>query len=529
MDVVGRAIEKQMHINNLSFQNEQTWEAFEKVSEGKKVFLFGTGAGTYFFWARSSRSLEAILDNDSSKWNIRIEDLTEGAQCTSSEGMPIDSADILLKYSPDETVILVSSLKRYDEIVNQLYKMGHKNVFILLLMEADYREKYGGSKKEEEYLPEYLYVQEFCNKDIVQNKIMFMSFGEYSDHGKYITEQLLSIRDDLDIVWLVDNPKTIVPAGVRVVCTGQPKRRIYEMETAHIWVINTEIPCYIKKRQGQIYIHTKHWASVTLKRFYLDSKTITDIPENVERWRYNSRCMDYIITGSDFDTASCRRGFEFEKDIVQVGSPRSDAMFRGDELRKKVLGKISVPARAKILLYAPTYRYKQNDKTRHIAEARNINLDLNKVKAALEKRFGNEWYILLRLHPAVAKESKKVLLTEYTIDVSDYGDSQELASACDVMISDYSSFMFEPAFVKKPVFLYAPDRNDYIDKEYDLLINYDSLPFPIAESNDELVKKIEEFDIIKYEQDVTSFMDRYGVHEDGHASERAAAFISSLI
>jgi CDP-glycerol glycerophosphotransferase (TagB/SpsB family) len=89
--------------------------------------------------------------------------------------------------------------------------------------------------------------------------------------------------------------------------------------------------------------------------------------------------------------------------------------------------------------------------------------------------------------------------------------------------------MFEPAFVKKPVFLFATDRKEYIDKEYDLLIDYDTLPFPIAESNEELARNIENFNQAEYEKKLDAFMEKYGVHEDGHASERAAEFISGLI
>jgi CDP-glycerol glycerophosphotransferase (TagB/SpsB family) len=113
--------------------------------------------------------------------------------------------------------------------------------------------------------------------------------------------------------------------------------------------------------------------------------------------------------------------------------------------------------------------------------------------------------------------------------VTDYYDCQELASAAEATITDYSSIMFEPAFVLKPVFLFAPDRMEYIDKERTLLIEYASLPFPIAESNEEMVENIINFDIEQYRSNVRDFLDENGVHEDGHASERAAEFISGLI
>ena len=79
------------------------------------------------------------------------------------------------------------------------------------------------------------------------------------------------------------------------------------------------------------------------------------------------------------------------------------------------------------------------------------------------------------------------------------------------------------------MFLYAQDKGDYINKEYDFLLNYDELPFPIAQTNEELIDNIKNFDKGQYENNVIAFLGKYGVHEDGHASERAATFISKLI
>jgi CDP-glycerol glycerophosphotransferase (TagB/SpsB family) len=147
----------------------------------------------------------------------------------------------------------------------------------------------------------------------------------------------------------------------------------------------------------------------------------------------------------------------------------------------------------------------------------------------LEAKFGGEWVVLLRLHPNLVSQSKSIKKINGVIDVSAYEEGEELVAASDLMITDYSSIMFEPAFVKKPVFLFAPDRKEYIDGERELLIDYDTLPFPIAESNEELMKNIQQFDKDIYERQIEQFLEAYGVHEDGHASERAAQFILNLM
>ena len=77
--------------------------------------------------------------------------------------------------------------------------------------------------------------------------------------------------------------------------------------------------------------------------------------------------------------------------------------------------------------------------------------------------------------------------------------------------------------------MFAPDKREYINGERELLIDYDTLPFPMAETNEELIKNMEDYRQEAYREKVEDFFHRYGVQEDGHASERAAAFISGLM
>lgn len=527
MDIIQRAIEKKQHISNREELNTQTWQEFWKAAYNKKIFLFGISAGAdYFFEHYPDVKLEGIIDNDIQKQGFCADDFLNGAVENQYGHLKISSTEILRQYRNDEIIILVTSSNYYEQIIEELEKIEIQNYYVLLIMEANERRKSGYIV--EKTLSYEDYARACCKEEIQFNKIVFYAFGHYADHGKYITEALLKMRKDTDIVWLVKDMTIEVPEGVRKIYSANWKRHIYEMETAHIWVYNMVVPRYMIKRPGQIYIQTKHWASITLKKFYLDSATIQDEVESVDKWKYNSEIMDYIITGSDFDTQSSRRGFSFQREVWQIGSPRSDALFQQEACKKKVYGFYSLSLEANTLIYAPTYRFNQSSSS-YQHESRGIDLDFRAVKEALEKRFGGEWYIILRLHPSVAKEGARIAKEDFVVDASNYEDSQELVSACDIMISDYSSIMFDPSFVKKPVFLFATDKESYIDREYDLLIEYDTLPFPLAESNEELVQKIEQFDQGEYEKNLTAFLDQYGVREDGHASERAAKLITGLI
>lgn len=511
---------------------EQTWEDFEKAIKGKKVFLFGATPYADVYFRRYGRTavLDGVIDNNRSKQGSRIGEFIPEAWGLEQGEMKISDISALSPYQADEAAVLVASRQYYAEIAKQLEEFGVYNCFILLFLERNGQKASGVGDLQgcDEIARKKEFADECCRKEPIDTrKIFFRAYGDYADHGKYITDALLKIRDDLDIVWVVSDWAAQLPEGVRRIYGGNWKQYIYEMETAKVWVLDLAVPDFIKKRQGQVYLQTKHWASITLKKFYLDTVTLRDVPQLVATWKRDGAMIDHIITGSDFDTESCRRGFGFQGKALQYGSPRSDALFHERENKEKIYDYYGLDREGHILLYAPTYRFdKEKGKTVHAAKE--LELDLVRTKRALENRFGGQWCMLLRLHPSVSRAYENMEWPDFVVNSSRYPDSQELVAASDILISDFSSIMFEPAFVKKPVFLFATDLQDYITNEYELLIKYEALPFPKAGSNQELEQCILNFDEVTYRKEVTEFLDSYGVHEDGHASQRAAEFISGL-
>lgn len=527
-DLISNAIRAGKHISCDSDVNEQTWEQFEVCAENKQVVLFGASPCAQCFFDKYGKSarVDIVVDNDIKKTKYPLGYFCYTKETVTDEMLNVAEADVLKKYNPNELIVLIASTNYYISIMEQLHEMNIDNCFSVLTMEANYRKGFQDQESESE--KRKAFAEKCCNYEIEKKKIVFRSFGNYSDHQKYITEALLKLRKDLDIVWMVRKFDIAMPEGVRKVYEGNWKQYVYEMETAGMWILDLEVPPYLSKRENQIYIQTKHWASVTLKKFYLDAITFESVPERIQNWERESRIIDYIMVGSEFDIESCKRGFGFGGPFVMVGSPRTDGVFNEKENKEKVYNEYHIEKSVKALLYAPTYRF-DKDLGKNYAIATKLDLDFELVKKALERRFGGEWHFVLRLHPSVANAWRKVEMPEYVHDASSYEDSEELVAACEIAISDFSSIMFEPAFAKKKVILLAKDLEDYLKNEYELLIDYRSLPFPIAETNKELEEIILQFDEEEYERCLDEFFDEYGVHEDGHASERAAKFVSDVI
>lgn len=524
-DIIDKAILNERHISQYTWLYEQTWEQLDLEGASKHLYIFGVSQSANLFWHRSNlaSNLSGIIDNskefcgENAGWYLYEPEASD---------YEIGNFELLLQFDTRDIAVIIASTNHYEEIIDQLCHAGIKNVYSLLHMEKNWRSRHGRDK----YCMSNEEFAEKCrNLPLIRNKIVFQADNLFCDHGKYITLALLEKKANIDIVWILNDSKSGLPEGVRTVCSMNPRKVLYEIATAGIFITNANIPLIPEKREGQVFIHTKHWASVTLKKFYLDASTITDDPEKVELWKTMFSRLDYILTGSSFDEASCRRGFAFRGECINVGSPRSDAMFKAENYRKLIAEKYGIPESYGIVLYAPTYRYETSKEGKHIPVARTIEIDLERIKNALAIRFNRKWTVMIRLHPSVRQHSREYVGGLNVIDASDHQDAEEILSACDVLITDYSSIMFEPAFVNKPVFLFAPDKEDYIDKEYDLLIEYDALPFSIAETNDELVSRILDFDQDEYAIRIQKFLNEYGVHEDGKASERAACFLEDLI
>ncbi len=504
----------------------QTWEKFHKEAQGRQVYLFGAGAAIRYLVGKCDGvKFAGVIDNDKQKQGFQIGDVTGDAVGTVYENLFIYDICILDTVSPEDTVILITNIGNYRVIIQQLNTYGVKN-FSLVLMEAA---REGTDNIDVLFPSDFIrrrknYIDDCCRQEeTVGNKVL-VYIGKYGGHGKNITKALLKSGEILDIVWIVNDLHMEAPEGVRLIYEGNWKKYIYEMETSHIWIYDIIIPDYIKKRDGQIYIETKHWSSVTLKKFYLDDASTISTEEDIAVVKHNGKLMDYIFCGSEFDKDSCRSGFAFQGQFIKTGSARTDTLFDTGS-RDKIYARYSIDQQIHSVLYAPTFRtYKIGDEIK-----KGEVLDFSALKLVLEKKYGGKWCIMLRLHPSMLTNLVISNENDFVIEVSDYSDSQELVAACDMLISDYSSIMFEPAFVEKPVFLFAPDRQEYVEKERDLLLEYDSLPFPIAETNEELAVCIEKFNYEEYKRNVRLFMRKYGVCEDGHASERAAEFILKLL
>ncbi len=370
---------------------------------------------------------------------------------------------------------------------------------------------------------------------IDQRKIVMWTFegsGGYGCSPKYVAEELLKRNrqdgENYKIIWLLNDLSKDFPPEIKKI-KNSLWNRAYHLSTAGTWISNTRTFYGTKKRRKQCYIQTWH-ATICIKPI---GKYRGDLFPSIAYMvsRYDSKLIDYVLSGSTWCDNMYREGLIYAGEIIKTGTPRCDVLINQRvekycQMRKEY----DLPEDAKIILYAPTFRGGSQNKKRSI-NTEETTVDFERLLVSLKSRFGGEWYIFLRLHPQLAAKMKRLKtdqISERFIDVSQRPDMNEIIAGSDAFLTDYSSAIFEANLIGLPGFIYADDLEEYIADRGDLFFDMYDLPFPVAINNDELMKKIEEFDEQEYKRSTEVFMDKMGIFEDGRASERVGNLIRKV-
>jgi CDP-ribitol ribitolphosphotransferase len=196
-----------------------------------------------------------------------------------------------------------------------------------------------------------------------------------------------------------------------------------------------------------------------------------------------------------------------------IGIPRTDLFL--DEARRTraeadVRRRYRIPAGRRVVLYAPTFR---GDSVTAARDAELLDL------RTLGDVIGDDHVVLLRLHPFIRQRATlDPDLAGFAIDVSDHPDINELMLVSDVLVTDYSSVIFEFALLGRPIALLAPDHDAYVGERGFYLDFPADMPGPVFETTTALAAYLRAgtFDTARVEAFARASFDL----ADGRASER---------
>lgn len=283
----------------------------------------------------------------------------------------------------------------------------------------------------------------------------------------------------------------------------------FHLATSHvIFLDNVFLPMAFMRFRKKVRLVQLWHGCNTLKKFGQLSNT------GQLKWlerRANSR-YTHLITSSIKMSQLHQEAFGIEANkIYALGLPRMDIFFEKEEVlqeEKEIFYKEYPELKdKKIILYAPTFR--DND-----LNLQDTHLDLQEVACSI----ADDYVILTKFHPFVCGNHRRRAYSKL-IDVSNYNDLNRLLFVADILITDYSSIIFEYALLNKPIIFYAYDQEIYAQKIRGFYYDYtEYVPGVIVQNKKELIKAIEMKTYLQYTYN--DFVDGYLEYKDSQSTER---------
>jgi CDP-glycerol glycerophosphotransferase len=371
----------------------------------------------------------------------------------------------------------------------------------------------------------------------LRESVVYLSFGgtAYSDSPRAVHEELVRRHAPLEHFWVVRDGAFAVPETAVPVRHGSEEYHELLARSRYV-VANDHWPRWFERRTGQTCLQT--WHGAPLKRLGYEladrpkamrayRRTLAERPEN---WQI-------VVSPSSRATPILARAFPDAGETIETGLPRTDLLLGSDRAARaeKVKHRLGVGGK-RLILYAPTYRddleYRPGSRisplrdlsTYRAAVARLAGYRLGHLLdlEALASALGEDDVVLFRKHRRVV-ETLAPEAESFVLDVSDFPDGGELLLAADVLVTDYSSLVFDFAATGRPMIFFTPDLEAYRDQLRGFSLDFESeAPGPLLRTTHEVAEALRDVAAVAAEsrRRYEAFVASHCTLADGRASGR---------
>lgn len=335
--------------------------------------------------------------------------------------------------------------------------------------------------------------------------ILFNSFGgrKFNDSPRILFEAMTkdSRFSGCRFVWAFESPEKYTIPGAESIRIDSPAYFRTALK-AGIWIssVNIERGLHFKKK-GTYYLNTWHGAG---------TKKIGNACSG--RKDYNFSAVDMMLVQSDFERDIFIRDFGCRPGAIRkIGFPRNDELFHiTSEEKERMRKQFRIPEGKKVILYAPTWR---DSKDGGLSYEFVPPIHMEKWKNALS----DEYVMLFRMHTFTTQF--EMTYDDFARDMSDYGNLNHVLAVTDVLITDYSTIVFDAAIAGIPFICFGFDYESYSRERgfyFDLRETY---PGGVLEEEDEVIQRISEVAAGADSDLYSSFRERY-IEAGGSATEK---------
>lgn len=293
----------------------------------------------------------------------------------------------------------------------------------------------------------------------VDDKLFFFESNiarQYTGNPRYIYERMIELYPDYTYVWAYNGDKSIIPGNPIVV--ERKSQEYYEyLAKAGTVINNTIFPVWFLRKET-FYLQTWHGTPYKKMHWDIDIERYKN-RNSIPNFYVKSRGWSIMLSPNHYSTEKFTSCFKYTGDFLEYGYPANDIFYHHnsyDAKRLEIREKLGLKPDQLVYLYAPTWR---NDHNSLGHQRWKFNLLFSPDKFMDNAPLNS--VLLIRSHHMSESSEELSDLKENILDVSDWDDATELMCAADILITDYSSIVFDWYCSKKPVIYYIPDLQRY--------------------------------------------------------------------
>ncbi|PCC45882.1 bifunctional glycosyltransferase/CDP-glycerol:glycerophosphate glycerophosphotransferase [Brevibacterium aurantiacum] len=337
---------------------------------------------------------------------------------------------------------------------------------------------------------------------------------QYSDSPRAIYERMIRDYPDLNYIWAFQKPATGNSYMGKTV-TRHSMDYVRALARAAVVVDNQGFPSYYRRRPGQFYFQT--WHGIPMKTMgtdaaFKDPREIAKVKKSVANW-------SQTICPSDYYRERLLSAMTFKGPTIDCAIPRNDILANMRPLDDFDYRELGLRPGRRYVLWAPTFR-----------ESASVSTNGLNYFAELIDSLPSDVRILVRGH-YLARLDIPQRLKQWVIDVSDVEDVSRLYRIADLLITDYSSVLFDYMLTGKPVVIFAPDYAEYVEKQRGL--NFDleiESPGPFATDSASLSSAVlGELQATRRSDRYASFVKKFCGDNPGTASAQVSELIMNRV
>ncbi|ORI54007.1 hypothetical protein BMS93_02340 [Leuconostoc pseudomesenteroides] len=231
----------------------------------------------------------------------------------------------------------------------------------------------------------------------------------------------------------------------------------------------------------------------------------------------NHRNYSKAIVSSTNVISNYAEGFGIDQQrVLPLGAPRTDMFFdenKKADIKARLLTELPYLKGEKVILFAPTFRGPGQNTAYY-------PFDWVDYEALYQSLASEGFIFLFKIHPFV-KNAPNIPYeySDFFYDVSDYREVNDLLLLSDVMITDYSSVVFEYSLLHRKTIFFAPDLSEYMANRNFYVDYLDFIPGPHVLDTKHLIEEIKDFENVDQKR-IDSFLKYYYDDLDGNATKR---------